>query len=209
MCSRTRGNNSWTYLLTQRCISHVAFESLSSALAMLLHFLLCVVLKVNNDIFDKIPDYRDHYLGSSLEPLPSPLLPPYPSPLLPAFLHPRCLYRICYLLFLGRLGPSCLNALIQGAFQNWFYFWSWRRRKGVGRWGWDFYPLWHQWKSWQCPFYLTKEVKKRQGERGMIDINRSGRLPGGGHGTPLQYSCLDNPTDRRAWGATIHRVVKE
>ena len=47
-------------LLTQRCISHVAFQSLSSALAMLLHFLLCVVLKVNNAIFDRIPDYIDH-----------------------------------------------------------------------------------------------------------------------------------------------------
>ena len=27
-----------------------------------------------------------------------------------------------------------------------------------------------------------------------------GRSPGGGHGNPLQYSCLENPTDRGAWG---------
>ena len=34
------------------------------------------------------------------------------------------------------------------------------------------------------------------------------RLPGGGHGSPLQYSCLENPMDRRAWGATVHRVTE-
>ena len=28
----------------------------------------------------------------------------------------------------------------------------------------------------------------------------SGRSPGGGHGNPLQYSCLKNPMDRGAWG---------
>ena len=35
-----------------------------------------------------------------------------------------------------------------------------------------------------------------------------GRSPGGGHGNPLQYSCLENLMDRRAWQATVHRVVK-
>ena len=35
-----------------------------------------------------------------------------------------------------------------------------------------------------------------------------GRSPGGGHGNPLQYSCLENLTDRGAWQATIHRVAK-
>ena len=34
----------------------------------------------------------------------------------------------------------------------------------------------------------------------------SRRYPGGGHGNPLQYSCLENPMDRRAWQATVHRV---
>ena len=32
--------------------------------------------------------------------------------------------------------------------------------------------------------------------------------PGGGNGHPLQYSCLENPMDRGAWWATVHRVVK-
>ena len=35
-----------------------------------------------------------------------------------------------------------------------------------------------------------------------------GRSPGGGHGNPLQYSCLENPMDRGAWRATVQRVTK-
>ena len=35
-----------------------------------------------------------------------------------------------------------------------------------------------------------------------------GRSPGGGHGHPLQYSCLENPVGRGAWQATVHRVTK-
>ena len=34
------------------------------------------------------------------------------------------------------------------------------------------------------------------------------RSPGGGHGSPLQYSCLENPMDRGAWWATVHVVAK-
>ena len=36
----------------------------------------------------------------------------------------------------------------------------------------------------------------------------SGISPGGGHGSPLQYSCLENPMDRGAWWATVHRFAK-
>ena len=36
----------------------------------------------------------------------------------------------------------------------------------------------------------------------------SGRSPGEGNGNPLQYSCLENPTDRGAWWATVHGVAK-
>ena len=36
----------------------------------------------------------------------------------------------------------------------------------------------------------------------------SGRFCGGGNGTPLQNSCLNNPMDRGAWQATAHRVAK-
>ena len=46
------------------------------------------------------------------------------------------------------------------------------------------------------------------------DIRDAGSIPGserplgGGHGNPLQYSCLENPMDRGAWRATGHRVSK-
>ena len=39
-------------------------------------------------------------------------------------------------------------------------------------------------------------------------IPGSGGSPGEGHGNPLQYPCLENPMDRRAWWATVHRIIK-
>ena len=36
----------------------------------------------------------------------------------------------------------------------------------------------------------------------------SERFPGGGHGNPLQHSCLEYPMDRGAWWAVVHRVTK-
>ena len=44
--------------------------------------------------------------------------------------------------------------------------------------------------------------------RDVGSIPGSGRFPGGGHGNPLQYSCLENPMDRGAWQATAHGVAK-
>ena len=44
--------------------------------------------------------------------------------------------------------------------------------------------------------------------RYMGSIPESGRSPGGGYGYPLQYSCLENPMDRGAWWARVHRVAK-
>ena len=35
-----------------------------------------------------------------------------------------------------------------------------------------------------------------------------GLFAGRGHGNPLQYSCLENPTDRGAWQATVHGIVR-
>ena len=35
-----------------------------------------------------------------------------------------------------------------------------------------------------------------------------GRSPGGGHGNPFQYSCLENPMDRGACRATVHRIAE-
>ena len=39
-------------------------------------------------------------------------------------------------------------------------------------------------------------------------IPRSGRSPGEENGNPLQYSCLENPMDGRAWWATVYTVIK-
>ena len=44
--------------------------------------------------------------------------------------------------------------------------------------------------------------------RDVGSIPGSGRSPRGGHGNPLQYSCLENPMDRGAWWATDHRVTE-
>ena len=39
-------------------------------------------------------------------------------------------------------------------------------------------------------------------------IPELGRSPGGGHGNPLQHSCLENPMDRGAWWAAVHGVTE-
>ena len=53
---------------------------------------------------------------------------------------------------------------------------------------------------------VGKETAYNAGDaRDMGSIPGLGRSPGGGHGNPLQYSCLENPMDRGAWQATVHR----
>ena len=44
--------------------------------------------------------------------------------------------------------------------------------------------------------------------RDMGFIPGLGRSPGGEHGNSLQYSCLENPTERGAWQATVHEAAK-
>ena len=41
-----------------------------------------------------------------------------------------------------------------------------------------------------------------------VSISGLERFSGGGHGNPLRYSCLENPMDRGAWRAIVHRVTK-
>ena len=52
------------------------------------------------------------------------------------------------------------------------------------------------------------EIANEGDVRDMGSILLSGRLSEGGHSNPLQYSCLENPMDRRAWWATVHKVEK-
>ena len=44
--------------------------------------------------------------------------------------------------------------------------------------------------------------------RTSTQVQSHGRPLGGGNGNPLQYACLENPTDRGAWRAIAHRVAK-
>ena len=39
-------------------------------------------------------------------------------------------------------------------------------------------------------------------------ISALGKSPGEGNGNPLQYSCLENPMDRRSWCAIVHGITK-
>ena len=63
------------------------------------------------------------------------------------------------------------------------------------------------------PVYLAfpggsdgEESTCNEGDLGCIP--RWGRSPGGGHGNPLQYSCLERPMDRGVWQATVRGVKK-
>ena len=64
-----------------------------------------------------------------------------------------------------------------------------------------------------CLFFpddsLVKDSMGSAGDAGCTGlIPGLGRSPGEGNGNPLQYSCLENPMDRGAWQAAVHRVSK-
>ena len=52
----------------------------------------------------------------------------------------------------------------------------------------------------------VQETACNAGDLGLI--HGSGRAPGEGNGSPPQFSCLENPVDRGAWWATVHRVAE-
>ena len=62
----------------------------------------------------------------------------------------------------------------------------------------------------KLPWWLSgKESACSAGAAGDVGSNPwLGKSPRGGHGNPHQYSCLENPTDRGAWQAIVHRVTK-
>ena len=72
----------------------------------------------------------------------------------------------------------------------------------------------NKWESYTtpCPSQGALVVKNPPANSGYIrdvgSIPESGRSPGGRHGNPLQYSCLENPMKRGAWQATVHGVTK-
>ena len=54
---------------------------------------------------------------------------------------------------------------------------------------------------------VVKNLPAKAGDAGSIP--GSGRSPGEGNGNPLQYSCLENPRERGAWGALVHGVAED
>ena len=64
--------------------------------------------------------------------------------------------------------------------------------------------------SWASQIVLR--VKNTPANAGDVkdtgSVPGSGRFPRGGHGNPLQYSFLENPMDRGAWSAKVHKVAQ-
>ena len=69
----------------------------------------------------------------------------------------------------------------------------------------------YTWNIYNWASHVAQMVKNPPANAGDIRdtglIPGLGRSPGGEHGNPL-YSCLENPKDRGAWQATVHRVTK-
>ena len=58
------------------------------------------------------------------------------------------------------------------------------------------------------PTCLLRNLYANVGDMGDSGfVPGSGRSPGGGHGNPLQYACLENPMDRGAWRAVVYGVL--
>ena len=71
----------------------------------------------------------------------------------------------------------------------------------------DYFPKWLDNFIWSFPGCSDgKESACNAGDPSLIP--GSGRSPGGRHGNPLQYSCLENLRDKGAWGTTVHSVAK-
>ena len=112
---------------------------------------------------------------------------------------------------------------------NWLYFTfcvSPERWKGIYIYitfwySFNFFVIWRLVAvSWHINFWTSKArasqvvlvVKKLPANAGDLRVTGLipglGRSPGGGHGNPFQYSCLENPMDREAWWATVLGVAK-
>ena len=111
-------------------------------------------------------------------------------------------------------------------FNTLFHLISWRQRplilcwKSYTRlWTWHVFNkvLWNGW-CWilflgvwwasQVVLVVKNPPANARAARDTGSIPGSGRSPGGGSGNPLQFSCLENPTDKGAWRAMVHRVTK-
>ena len=67
-------------------------------------------------------------------------------------------------------------------------------------------------KNWSWENLVAQWLSAKDSACSAKDVDLipvSGRSPGGEHSNPLQYSCLENPTHRGAWQATVRGVTKE
>ena len=56
---------------------------------------------------------------------------------------------------------------------------------------------------------VVKNLPASAGDTGDSgSVSGSGRSPEGGHGNPLEYSCLENATDSGGWRATVHSLAE-
>ena len=71
------------------------------------------------------------------------------------------------------------------------------------------YQPWCHIVNFHVALKMVKNLPANAGDTGDVGSTPwSGRSPGGGHGNPLQCSCLKNPMDRGAFWATVHGVTK-
>ena len=68
------------------------------------------------------------------------------------------------------------------------------------------------WSRFTELFLVKKQLHETADQKssGIINalVRSLGRLPGEGNGNPRQYPCLENPINRRAWQATVHRITE-
>ena len=76
-------------------------------------------------------------------------------------------------------------------------------------------PCWSLQGVWIGVKYILKDLPGGSaGKESACNVGDLGstpgmeKSPGGGHGNPLQYSCLENHMDRGAWQATVHGITK-
>ena len=79
--------------------------------------------------------------------------------------------------------------------------WGGRREEGSG-WGTHVYLWWIHVDIWQNQYNIVKLKNKIKLKK------KKEKLSGEGDGTPLQYSCLENPMDGGAWKAAVHGVAE-
>ena len=109
---------------------------------------------------------------------------------------------LCHLWFessrlLQQPGPEARDCVVntEGLINSWKKRW--------------FSSLTEKQKSLGLEISLTNYGRKWACNSGDTSLNLALEdSPGGGHGSPLQDSCLENPIDRGAWQATVHRVAK-